>query len=386
MECIHYRVEENRPRQAQCFIVPPFVLRKIAENGTEKQKKEAEGNIRSRAKFTAMRGIRLPSHISLTTALQTELNRLVYDAEFKDNLPGVLKRKEGQGPTGHNDVDIAYDYSADAFRLLKEAFDRNSIDNYGMTLTSTVRFVDLTEDPDVEYYNNASWWMDQMIYGHPDPGIFRSFLLRTVAAHEMGHGVVQYEGGLRYQKDTGAINEHFADVFGILAEQLVNGHDVNQSNWLIGEGIWSGNINGKALRSMANPGTAYDDPLVGKDPQPSHMDNYQDLPVTPFTDLGGVHINSGILNHAFYKASKYLGGEAWKSAGIFWYAALRELPGKPDFTTFQDVANITTKIAQDFFEGEPRKQEAVYKAWTEVGLEPQKLSGRDLVNLRIRRR
>jgi Zn-dependent metalloprotease len=386
MNCIHHRAEENSPGQARCFIVPPFVLRKIAENGTEKQKKEAEANIRSRGKFAALRGIRLPSHLSFTTALQTELNRLIYDAEFKDSLPGVSKRKEGQGSTGDNVVDNAYDLSADAFRLFKEAFDRNSIDNYGMTLTSTVHFVDLTEDPEAEFYNNASWWMDQMIYGHPDPDIFRSFLLRTVAAHEMGHGVVQYEGGLKYQKDTGAINEHFADVFGILAEQLIQGQDVNQSNWLIGEGIWSSNINGKALRSMVNPGTAYDDPLVGKDPQPSHMDNYQDLPISPSTDLGGVHINSGILNHAFCKASKDLGGKAWESAGLIWYAALRELPGKPDFTTFQDVANITTKIAQDLFEDETKKQEVVYKAWKEVGLEPQKLSGRDLVNLRIKRR
>ena len=210
----------------------------------------------------------------LATALQTRLDRLIYDANRNSSLPGELKRNEGQGPVGDNDVDKAYDYSGDAYRLFKDTFERNSIDNSGMSLISTVNYI----EPGEEFYNNASWNEEQMIYGVPDPSIFKTFLLRTVAAHEMGHGIVQHEGGLTYQKDTGALNEHFADVFGILGEQLSKNQDADQSNWLIGEGIWASTVNGKALRSMSDPGTAYDDPLVGKDPQPGHMDNYVDLP------------------------------------------------------------------------------------------------------------
>lgn len=374
----------NIPEQGGCFIIPPTILSMIAKNGSEKQKKDAERNIQS---ITSIRGRRLslltqtilPRQTTLTTLLQTQLDRLIYDAKRGSSLPGELKRKEGQGPTSDNDVDKAYDYSGDAYRLFKEVFGRNSIDHNGMSLVSSVHYVEPGED----FYNNASWNGEQMIYGDTDPSIFKTVLLRTVSAHEMGHGVVQHEGGLRYQKDTGALNEHFADVFGILAEQLIESQDANHSNWLIGEGIWADNVNGEALRSMSNPGTAYDDPLIGKDPQPKHMDSYVDLPVDPFNDWGGVHINSGIPNCAFCKAAKYLGGYAWESVGVIWYAALKVLPGKPGATTFQNLANTTTEIARLLFDGDPKKREAVYNAWKEVGIEPQILKGKEFVNLLI---
>jgi Zn-dependent metalloprotease len=246
-------------------------------------------------------------------------------------------------------------------------------------MISTVHYV----EPEEKYYNNASWNGEQMIYGDTDPSIFRTVLLQTVTAHEMGHGVVQHEGGLKYEKDTGALNEHFADVFGILSEQLNKNEDADRSNWLIGEGIWADNVNGKALRSMSDPGTAYDDPLIGKDPQPKHMDSYVDLPVDMFNDWGGVHINSGIPNCAFYKAAKYLGGNAWESAGVIWHAALKVLPGKPNSTTFQDLANITSEICRQLFENVSEKQEAVRRAWKEVGIEPQIIRGNEFIRLLV---
>jgi Zn-dependent metalloprotease len=242
--------------QFGCFIIPPNITQKILENGSERQKKDAERTLQS---IISIRGRRLSllhqpllGQSLLSRVLQTQLDRLIYDANGESSLPGDLKRREGQGTTGGNDVDRAYDFSGDAYRLFEEAFERNSIDDSGMTLVSTVNYI----EPGEEYYNNASWNGEQMIYGVPDPSIFKTFLLRTVAAHEMGHGVVQHEGGLRYQKDTGALNEHFADVFGILAEQINRNEDAGQSKWLIGEGIWADNINGKSLRSMSDPGTA----------------------------------------------------------------------------------------------------------------------------------
>ena len=367
-----------------CFIIPPTILKMIAKNGTEKQKKDAERNIES---ITSIRGRRLsllrptmPSgEKTLTTFLKAALNRLVYNAGHGSSLQQELARKEGEGTTGDNDIDKAYAYSGDAYKLFKEAFGRKSIDNNGMSLVSTVHYVEPAED----YYNNASWNGEQMIYGDTDPAIFKTVLLRTVSAHEMGHGVVQYEGGLTYQKDTGAINEHFADVFGILGEQITESQDVDQSNWLIGEGIWADSINGESLRSMSNPGSAYNDPLVGKDPQPKHMNGYVDLPIDMFNDWGGVHINSGIPNCAFYKAAKNLGGYAWETAGPIWNAALKVLPGKPNATTFQDLANTTSEICRQLFENDKEKQDAVYKAWKEVGLEPQKIRGREFINLLV---
>jgi Zn-dependent metalloprotease len=368
-----------------CFIIPPNILQKIAEKGSEKQKKDAERTLQS---VISIRGRRLSllrqpriGQTLLATVLRTQANRLIHDAKRGSSLPGELRRGEGQASTGENDVDKAYDFSGDAYRLFKEAFDRNSIDNNGMSLISTVNYI----EPGEEFYDNASWNGDQMIYGVPDPSIYKTFLLRTVAAHEMAHGVTQEEGGLEYVKDTGAMNEHFSDVFGILAEQFHNNENAEQSNWLIGEGIWADNINGKALRSMSDPGTAYDDPLIDKDPQPKHMDNYVELPVTPFTDFGGVHINSGIPNHAFYKAAKNLGGPAWASAGVVWYAALKVLPGKPRATTFQDLADTTNEIARRLFDDDSKRR-AVYNAWKDVGLEPHVLEGKEAINLVIKAR
>jgi Zn-dependent metalloprotease len=74
-------------------------------------------------------------------------------------------------------------------------------------------------------------------------------------------------------------------------------------------------VKGVGLRSMSNPGSAYDDPRLGKDPQPKHMSGYAQLANTQDQDNGGVHFNSGIPNHAFYLAAKAIGEPAWKTAG-----------------------------------------------------------------------
>ena len=97
---------------------------------------------------------------------------------------------------------------------------------------------------------------------------------------------------------------------------------------------------GRALRSLAAPGTAYDDDVLGRDPQPAHMDGY----VVTRDDNGGVHINSGIPNHAFYLTAMALGGHAWERAGRIWYRTLTSgtLPSTADFTTF---ANATLAAA-----------------------------------------
>ena len=103
----------------------------------------------------------------------------------------------------------------------------------------------------------------------------------------------------------------FADVFGVLTEQYKRGQKPHKASWLVGDGLFAAGIQGKAIRSMKAPGTAYDDPLLGKDPQPYHMDDF----VNTTSDRGGVHINSGIPNHAFFLLSVLLGGHAWEKAG-----------------------------------------------------------------------
>jgi Zn-dependent metalloprotease len=90
---------------------------------------------------------------------------------------------------------------------------------------------------------------------------------------------------------------------------------------------------------MAAPGTAYvDDPDLGTDPQPKHMDDFYD----GSDDYGGVHINSGIPNHAFFKVATALGGKAWEKAGRIWYETLCKLTAK---SQFREAAETTVEVA-----------------------------------------
>ena len=171
-------------------------------------------------------------------------------------------------------------------------FRRDSLDGRGLELIQTVHH---RKD-----YNNASWNGQQMVYGDGDSLIFDKLTEFTVIGHEFSHSVVQFSGGLTYRDQSGALNESFADVFGSLTEQYLIKQEVQDASWLIGKGTLSSGINGDALRSRKTPGLAYDDPIIGKDPQPFHMDNF----IVTSTDRGGVHINSGIPNHAFYLCSR----------------------------------------------------------------------------------
>jgi hypothetical protein len=114
---------------------------------------------------------------------------------------------------------------------------------------------------------------------------------------------------------------------------------------------------------MKNPGSAYNDPLIGKDPQPGHMRDYVALPETPDDDMGGVHINSGIPNHAFYLFATAIGGFAWETAGQVWYEALQR--SKKD-TNFEQFANLTFSVAGENVDA--ATQQAVQSAWAEVGI------------------
>jgi Zn-dependent metalloprotease len=116
------------------------------------------------------------------------------------------------------------------------------------------------------------------------------------------------------------------------------------------------------VRSLALPGSAYDDPILGRDPQPSHMDDY----VETDEDNGGVHINSGIPNHAFYLAAMAIGGQTWRVLGRIWFAALIDRL-KPE-ADFADFARATIDIAGELYGRRSRVQRSVVGAWADVGL------------------
>ena len=165
-----------------------------------------------------------------------------------------------------------------------------------------------------------------------------------------------------YRDQSGALNESLSDVFGSLVKQRSLGHTAQQAGWIIGAGLFTPNVNGQGIRSMSAPGTAYDDPVLGKDPQPGHMSDFKNVDY----DNGGVHINSGIPNHAFYIVANEIGGHAWEKAGNIWYVALRDrLRAKSDF---QDAANMTYAVARQLFGAGSIEQQAVLKGWSEAGI------------------
>lgn len=338
-----------------CFIIPEYVNKKIVEKGTKKQKEQAWKNL---ILTEQLRGRRLVTGLmSSMFSVSNKLNRTIFNAENTEELPGTLITYEGFTGvrTQERSVFEAYDYSGKTYDFYSKIFGRNSIDTRGMRLDSTVHYG--------ENYNNAFWNGTQMVYGDGDNEIFQRFTkCIDVVGHELTHGVTQYEAALEYQGQPGALNESFSDVFGSLVKQYSKKQSVDKADWLIGKGIFTKKVNGVALRSMKEPGTAYNDPVIGKDPQPGHMDNFY----PGKEDNSGVHINSGIPNRAFYLTALELGGYAWEKAGKIWYITLRDR--LRENSDFQKAANLTFEVAGSLYGINSREQNAVQNSWDLVGI------------------
>ena len=287
--------------------------------------------------------------------------RSIYDAGGATTLPGRLVRGEGDPATGDVAATEAYDGLGATWELLARSYGRDSLDGQGMLLAATVHYG--------RDYDNAFWDGRQMVFGDGDGVYFRRFTASLdVIAHELGHGLVQYTSGLTYVGQPGALNESVCDVLGALVRQRLLGQDAGSADWLIGADLLTDRVQGVALRSMAAPGTAYDDPALGQDPQPAHMDDYVDLPHDADNDNGGVHINSGIPNKAFHLFATGLGGRAWERAGQVWYDTLAtrgRIARDVDFATF---AAATAESARERYADAPEVLDALLSAWDGVGL------------------
>jgi Zn-dependent metalloprotease len=342
-------------------ILPPHIVDQIVANGSEEQRTRAE---QTRLISTQVRTERMTiAHLAAPVAPSATAlkKRLVYTANNGSSLPGQLVRAEGAPPTTDPAVNEAYDGAGATYDLYWDVYQRNSIDGGGMDLVSTVHYQ--------QSYDNAFWNGSQMVYGDGDEDlpvdkrIFNRFTIAIdVIGHELTHGVTQYTASLNYAYQPGALNESMSDVFGSLVKQHSLGQSAAAADWIIGAGLFTANVKGVGIRSMKAPGTAYDDPVLGKDPQPAHMSNY----VNTTQDNGGVHINSGIPNHAFYLVAMELGGNAWEKAGQIWYVTLRD---KIRATTdFQGAADLTYATAADLYGANSLEQQAVKNGWAGVGI------------------
>jgi len=323
----------------------------LAENPQHRERA-----LRALATTERLRGRReVLSHFAAVGLATGQERRTIYDAQNQTNLPGQLVRGEGDPDSKDVSVNEAYTYAGNTYDFYMNAYQRNSVDDRGFRLDSTVHYD--------QQYDNAFWEGQQMVYGDGDQTIFDRFTkCLDVIGHELTHGVTQFTAGLTYQGQTGALNESMSDVFGSLVKQMTLGQTADQADWLIGAGLFMPNIKGVALRSMKAPGTAYDDPNIGKDPQPADMAHY----VNTSDDHGGVHINSGIPNRAFYLTAIKIGGNAWEKAGKIWYVTLTQR--LQSTSVFQDAADLTYAVAGELYGAGSAEQQAVQAGWKGVGI------------------
>ena len=343
------------PNPLHC-ILPPYILDHLSESDDPAVRKLAiEAIARSatlRATRTALAPFAAQTAIASAGAVK---NRVVYDNKTNGatRLPGKLVRSEGGPKSKDPAVNEAYDNAGSTYDFYKKILARNSLDDGGMTLVSSVHVG--------RGYNNAFWNGEQMAYGDGDGQIFIRFTKSLdVVGHELTHGVVSHTCNLEYHDEPGALNEHFADVFGSLVKQWKKRQKADKADWLIGPDIMGPGTKAKALRTFKDEPAYSNDPLLGDDPQPKHLSKkYRGS-----ADSGGVHINSGIPNHAFYLVAMALGGNAWEKAGRIWYDTMRALH---QTSSFADMVAMTTQSAGARYGTGGTEEKAVAKAWKDVG-------------------
>ncbi|MCM2132104.1 M4 family metallopeptidase [Larsenimonas rhizosphaerae] len=340
-------------------VIPPHMLKRLSEHGSESQRRWASSTLSTDRHFRqpmAAREMAAALHAEYSNSPRGTPSRYIFDAGHKTELPGELVLSEGEPATADDTAHEAYTDLGATYRFFYDVFERHSIDGEGMALLGSVHYG--------EAYQNAFWDGRQMVFGDGDGEIFLPFTRAIdVVAHELTHGVTELTAGLVYYNQSGALNESISDVFGVMVKQYQAGQTVDEADWLIGAALLGPEVQGKALRSMAAPGTAYDDPVLGKDPQPGHMDQFVDTT----DDNGGVHINSGIPNHAFYLIATELGGYSWETAGAIWYAALTDERLAND-AQFVDFAGLTMAHATQRFGS--KVADIVQKGWQQVGIGP----------------
>ena len=345
----------------QC-IVPPYMVEQMARCPDDRIRERALAALAHGAAVRAVRSFaqRVPA-LMASPSPTGRRHRLVYDARKKDSLPGKLVRSEGDAKVADTAVNEAYDFSGDTFDFYLERFGRNSLDDAGMSLISSVHVGEADGGDRYQPMNNAFWDGSQMAYGDGDGVVFQCFTKSLdVVAHELTHGVQSFASNLLYRGQSGALNEHFSDVFGVLVRQWKRGGPAEKASWLVGRDVLVPAATRRGIRDLEHPGTAYrDDPVLGSDPQPNHMDRLYE----GAADSGGVHINSGIPNRAFVLVAQALGGPAWETPGAIWYDAMLQLSRT---SRFADLARITAQVAGDRFGAAARK--AVKAAWKKVGL------------------
>lgn len=340
----------------KCTIVPQHIEEKIIE--------KLKGNIdlirklaNELREYRKLNQTKAQEHTFIESR-NLEKNEIYNMHNRKKGLPGKFLSNSRDQSILSSDKGciVVWDSTNYFLKFCTTILERNSIDGRGFSIDSSIHFF--------YQYNNAFYNGRQMVYGDGDQIVFSNFDCDpTVIYHELFHGVTDHTCGFEYQDESGALNEHLSDVFSCIIDQWVNNTKIDEAQWVIGD-ICMVDIEGKSysLRSLADPGSAYiNHPYMGTDDQPSTYDEKY----TGKADNGGVHINSGIPNYAFYLFCKAIGGVSWTIPCKIWYTTITN-PGKVhQKCTFKEFAEATINVAGELY-SDSSIVDKLLNAWTEV--------------------
>jgi Zn-dependent metalloprotease len=268
-----------------------------------------------------------------------------YDFQFRKIEPytHLLPGKEVSNPpdpwspaaiSAHANAQEVADY---IFTTLR----RNGLDGAGGPFVSTINCLSVDEYTTTNEWHNAAWVLGtQMVYGQQMvSGKLRSWAAaKDIVAHEMTHGLTEHTARLEYRNETGALNESYSDIFGVI---IANAHqsDIDKWDWEIGEKVDS---SGMPLRDLSDPARRVSDP--NRCDQPAHMKNF----LVTKEDHGGVHTNSGIHNKAAFNliTAKDNGEYLFKpeeAAALFYLALRNRLTETSDFSASRQAVELSAK-------------------------------------------
>jgi bacillolysin len=255
---------------------------------------------------------------------------------------GTANNWNSSAVSAHVNASLAYDYYQTKLK-------RNSLNGQGGNIISVINIA----DDDGKGMDNAYWNGQFMGYGNGKDAFKPLAGALDVAGHEMTHGVIENTAKLEYRNQSGALNESMADVFGSL---------IDRDDWTLGEDVVKpAAFPSGALRSLENPNQG------GKNDngyQPKNMSQYAYLNDTPEQDNGGVHVNSGIPNHAYYRFATGVGMNKDKAEQVYYRVLTTYLTRT---AKFGDLRLAVIQSSKDIF-GDGQEVAAAKAAFDAVGI------------------
>lgn len=255
---------------------------------------------------------------------------IVQNSTTNFNAGGIMS----SAVSAHYNVAKAADY-------YKNTFGRDSWDGKGAGITASVNVGRSYLNAYFDGRGNLAFGEGDKVNAAPFAGCL------DIVAHEFTHAVTSSTADLAYENQSGALNESFSDVFGLIIEG-------DNTLWEMGDNLQLPTSRYVLKRSAKDP-TMYG--------QPAHMKDYENLPNTQDGDWGGVHTNSGIPNKAFYNIASKIG---FDKAGKIYYKALTE--NLSATSNFMDARNALVAAAVSLYGSDSQERQIVQQGFADVGL------------------